>query len=289
MDDLIELIGDMVLAHPLLAATPREFSVALVGSRAVGYHVPESDYDFMVVCDAETFGRVAARADQCPSSPAIDLCRNAEMTAERRRVKVDAALYTRERIEEALGAYRDVLRWIWTNAKAVVDSDHVIVKIRNDFRAYPREVLERKIKYHFLRDFDLSVHGLTYHPESKNLFSVVHAMSAKIAEFCKLCCLLDGKPYPYDKWLLRAAQDTSLGGTLAPIFARVLAIVTTLGGDLPGNADRIGAAVDALDTEACDMIEAALVSWGVDEAWVRNAYHYLDDLLFDGGPETKCV
>jgi hypothetical protein len=152
--------------------------------------------------------------------------------------------------------------------------------------AYPREVLRRKLLRHFLLDFDLSVHGITYRYESQNFFSVVHTLGAKIAEYCRLCCLLEGRPYPYAKWLLRACQETSTGARLSPYLERALAHVTHLGDDLVESADRVRQAVYALDTEACDILEEALVAWGIDQAWIENAYGCLSDVLFERLPPS---
>ena len=38
---------------------------------------------------------------------------------------------------------------------------------------------EQKLKRRWLLDYDLSVHGITYHAETRNIFSVVHALASK--------------------------------------------------------------------------------------------------------------
>jgi hypothetical protein len=39
---------------------------------------------------------------------------------------------------------------------------------------------------------------------------------------CKLCCLADAKPFPYAKWLMRVAQDTTLGRRVHPFMSRAI-------------------------------------------------------------------
>jgi hypothetical protein len=57
--------------------------------------------------------------------------------------------------------------------------------------------------------------------------------------------------------------------------------VTHLGDDLVESAERVRQAVYALDTEACDILEEAMVAWGFDRAWLENAYGRLSDVLFE--------
>ena len=54
MDQLLRYVREALYDHPALADARDEISLALAGSRAVGYHVPDSDYDLLGVCDAET-------------------------------------------------------------------------------------------------------------------------------------------------------------------------------------------------------------------------------------------
>ena len=44
-----------------------------------------------------------------------------------------------------------------------------------------------------------------------------------IESLCKLCCLAEGKPYPYPKWAVEAARRTQLGGTIYPMVQAAVA------------------------------------------------------------------
>jgi hypothetical protein len=189
-------------------------------------------------------------------------------------------VYPIDPIQEAIQSYNDVVIWIWSNAQPILDRQDAVARLKNAFRGYPQETLEKKLKQHFLKDFHLSVHGLTYRPESQNVFAVVHALTSKIAEFCRMCCLLDGRPFPYEKWLLRACAETIVGGQLIPIFTRVLASLTELDNDLQKHWKMVRSAIDAIDTEACDILEQAMVSWGIDRDWLERAYYRRHDVLF---------
>jgi hypothetical protein len=281
MADIDTYVHEGLFAHPWLAGLTERITVALVGSRAVHYHVPSSDYDLVGLCDRETYERIAFSAGPHRSANGIDVPIDKEAVKREFGMTVDASLYEVDTVRRAIHEYNDVVLWIWTHAVGIVDQDHTLADLKGGFKGYPRAVLEQKLRYHFLRDFDLSVHGIPYHTdECPNVFAVVYALSSKIAEFCRICCLLDGKPFPYAKWLLRASTDTSLGKTLTLIFDRVLDLLTDLGRDPAAYSNSVRTATEALDMEACDVVENALIAWGLDEQWVRNAYHYLEDVLF---------
>jgi predicted nucleotidyltransferase len=289
LDRAREYAQEIVLCHPALKGVREKVGLVLSGSRAVGYHVPSSDYDFLALCDGDTYADIARLAGVDYEATRIDLtavidqsrAMEKEQIRQRFGIEVDIAVYESKRVERALGDYRDVVLWIWTNAKVLFDPTSHIETLQESVVEYPMDVLERKLKAHYLMDFHLSVHGVTYRYESQNVFSVVYALAAKIAEFCRLCCLLDGKPFPYEKWLLRACQETATGAKLSPFLVRALDNVTRLGNDLVESSELVREAMYALDTEACDILDEALVSWGIDKEWVENPYSCLGDVLLE--------
>ena len=253
----------------------------MAGSRSVGYEVPSSDYDFIVTSETDVFAGIAKLAGKGNDAIGIDIPVDRESVKREFGIEVDIAVYDFNRITRAFSEYRDVVLWTWTNAKTLLDPDGRVAALQQSFKGYPREVLERKLKKHFLNDFHLSVHGLTYRHESENVFSIVYGLSAKVAEFCRLCCLLDGKPFPYEKWLLRACKETTTGIKLSPFLDKAISGVTRLDGGLVRNSELLSEAVRALDTDACDILEKALVEWGIERKWIKDAYGHLEDVIFE--------
>ena len=280
MNQLRHFIDEKLFQRPELIESQGSLAIVLAGSRTVGYHTSTSDYDLLGLCDAPTYARILQSTDHDPSVAGIDISVDRKEAEEILGREVDFAVYETGRIQAAFQEYNDVILWIWIHAQAIMDPCHTVSELQESFDGYPRDVLERKLKQHFLQDFDLSVHGLTYRPESRNIFSVLNAMTSKMGEYCKMCCLLDGKPFPYEKWLLRACADTQLGEQFVPIFERVLSTLSSLQNDLPGQWPRVREAIDAIDTEACDALENALISWGVSKAWQDRSYHELHTVLF---------
>lgn len=280
MTSLRHFVDQTLLQRPELKECRDCLAVALAGSRAVGYHTSASDYDLLGLCDAPTYAQLVRNTAYDRSVAGIDIPVDKEEAKGILGREVDFAVYETSRIQRAFHEFNDTVLWIWTNAQPVVDPDHALAELQASFRGYPRDVLEQKLKQHFLRDFHLSVHGLTYHPESGNVFAVLNTMTNKIGEYCRMCCLLDGKPFPYEKWLLRACADTRLGRPLLPIFEKVLAILSSLHSDLAGQWPRVREAIDAVDTDAANALEEALVTWGIAKTWLDRSYHDRHGVLF---------
>lgn len=280
MNQLGHFIDEKLLQRPELKECRNRLAIVLAGSRAVGYHTSASDYDLLGFCDAPTYARLLRNTGHDPSVAGIDISVDRKEAKQMLGREVDFAVYEADRIQHAFQEFNDVVLWIWTNAQAIVDPCHAVSKLQASFDGYPKNILEQKLKQHFLRDFHLSVHGLTYHPESRNVFAVLNTLTNKIGEYCRMSCLLDGKPFPYEKWLLRACGDTRLGEHLLPIFESVLATLTCLQNDLPGQWPKVREAIDAIDTEACDTLEDALVSWGISKTWLDRSYHDRHIVLF---------
>jgi hypothetical protein len=280
MEQLKRFIKERLFQYPELAECQDNLSIVLAGSRAIGYCTPVSDYDLLGLCDGPTYARVLKRTGRDSSVAGIDISVARDEAKQLLDREVDVAIYEVDRIQRAFHEYNDVVLWIWTNAKVITDPCHIVSELQASFQGYPKEILEKKLKQHFLRDLHLSVHGLTYIPESQNLFAVLNTMTSKISEMCKICCLLEGKPFPYEKWLLRASAETRIGKRLISIFEQVLTTLSRLNNDLMGNWAEVRTAIDAIDTEACDIIEAALVSWGIDRSWLEHSYYHRHNVLF---------
>lgn len=279
-----QYIDRTLFQRPELAEYRGRLSLALAGSRAVGYHTSVSDYDLLGLCDSATYAQLVRNTGNDPSVAGIDIPLDREEARAFVGVEVDLAIYEADRIQRAFREYNDTVLWIWTSARPLLDPNLALSRLQSSFCGYPRDVLEHKLKQHFLRDFHLSVHGLTYHPESANIFAILNALTNKISEYCKMCCLLDGKPFPYEKWLLRACWDTHLGGLLAPVFQEVVGILSSLGSDLAGQWPRVRRAIDAIDTDAADALEDAMAKWGIPRTWLDRSYHGRHDVLFSPWP-----
>jgi len=86
--------------------------------------------------------------------------------------------------------------------------------------------------------------------------------------------ILDGEPYPYDKWLYQAAQATPSGRALTPHVDRVIEL---LGGDAlrfdgPASDNPIDHEVHAIRNALMEAARAA----GIDEPWLDTWWLSMD-------------
>lgn len=270
VNEQAELVISRVSEIPTLADS--RYAIALTGSRTFGHGSDSSDFDFEVLCEDVTFGRLARDLGRSQSCFGVNLIEPVDTG----NARVEVTAHRLSDIQQSLARWNDEALWIWTHAVPVYDPDEVLAAMKARHAEYPRKVLESKLKLHYLRDFNLSVHGLDYRDEADNVFSLVHGLSAKIAEYCRIACLLDGSPFPYAKWLLRVCRATATGKLIAPKLDEVVEIVSTLGGGLQSNRDRVQHAIALIDTDVCDIVEAQMVAWGIDRAWIDEAYDEIE-------------
>lgn len=160
MSDLRKLrrfVDKKLLQRPDLAECRDGLAVVLAGSRTAGYHTPVSDYDLLGLCDAPTYERLLRHTGCGPSSAGIDIGVDRQEAEQVLGREVDFAVYEADRIRQAFQAFNDVVLWIWTNAQVIVDPCHAVSELQTSFSGYPQDILEQKLKQHFLLDFHLSV------------------------------------------------------------------------------------------------------------------------------------
>ena len=153
---LERFVEERIYALPGTGRHREEFSILLTGSRAIGAHSEESDVDIEVLCRESVFEPVhgASLKAGIVTSPSAFLCCVERESVSRyfdgRVSGVDFSLVSLESVERRLGEYEDVALWIYTHAKVLADPEGRFGRIVERFRDYPKDVLIRKIKYHWL-------------------------------------------------------------------------------------------------------------------------------------------
>jgi hypothetical protein len=254
------------------------YTIALTGSRTYGFSTDSSDFDFEILCDSQTFESICRRYRKRFDSKGITIPKKHHRLKLDR--EADVTVHSRQYVRNAIEQWKDEALWIWQHAIPVIDKAGWLESLESKMGRYPEKVLHEKIKKHFLVDFHLSVHGLTYNSDSENLFSVVFALSAKVAEYCRICCLLDNSPFPYEKWLLHACRNTTLGKYVAPLLEQVIGVITQIPKPMEENWSQIQNAVKLIDTQACDLLEERMVEFGISREWIDNAYDLIEEPVY---------
>ena len=119
---------------------------------------------------------------------------------------------------EALAAdYDDVTMWIHQGGETLHDPSGRYCRLRDACVGYPEEVWREKVRFHFL-EAGAGGDGAGNPLRRNDRPGVVLTMTDCLKHLLRLCCLLDRRPFPYDKWLYREALETTAGREVRDVF-----------------------------------------------------------------------
>ncbi|KPJ63615.1 hypothetical protein AMK68_03470 [candidate division KD3-62 bacterium DG_56] len=291
-------IDEQIYTVPGTGRHREEFSILLTGSRAIGMAGPESDVDIDVVCPREVYDSVL-RA--CYEAGIIKAQRSFLCVLQgddwdryygEQMGRPHFSLTPLDRVEDQFREYEDVSLWIWTNAKIITDPGNQFGRIVDSFRGYPRDVLVTKAKYHWLQAAYASITLDPGHPRDEDLLAAAAAALTTVNELLRFFFVVEGKPFPYAKWLMPGARLTTLGKEFCSLLQRAVDLVTGKESAEDSVWQRRDGAMALLlspgSPEACRLEEAcqkAMLAAGVDPQWVEADYANIDELLSgDLGP-----
>jgi hypothetical protein len=110
--------------------------------------------------------------------------------------------------------------------------------------------------------------------ERGDALAVMMAMTGTITHALQAAMVLDGQPYPYVKWLRRAAEQTPTGRQIAAIADQMVELLArdTLRRPGPERQHPLSMAMREMRRV---LIETAQQR-GIDEPWLREWYLYID-------------
>jgi predicted nucleotidyltransferase len=130
-------------------------------------------------------------------------------------------VYLFEDLERKIALHDDIAMWVHQTGIVVHDPSARYTTIQRAASAYPEDVWRERIRFHYLEAV-LSA-GAASNPLRRNdLNAVTLTMTDCVAHVLRLCCLLDRKPFPYDKWLYHEALQTQGGRELGPLLEEFL-------------------------------------------------------------------
>jgi hypothetical protein len=206
----------------------RTAAVVLSGSVAAGLSDDRSDIDVEVLLPEPSYGGLYDPFWQAVDKGAIGI-----LNPRARRfheypivplpsVKGHYRIKAAETIEARIRAMDDVIRWIYGNTHALADPNGLHAKLQELAGRYPPGVAEEKRRNLLFLAKDC-FYGLKMQLGRDHWQSICLLSVNAVVHLLKLCCLSDGKPYPYDKWLYRVAVETTLGRRLQPPVDAILA------------------------------------------------------------------
>lgn len=201
-------------------------AVAVAGSAAVGWEDEFSDTDVLVFVPREDYGAIYGRYRQ-----AIEEGRVAVMNPRALQysefpytyipgTNAHYMLYVFEETEEKLARYDDVAMWVHGNSIVLHDPSGRYARLRAA-TSYPEEVWRAKRR-------DLYIGMANAGGAASNALRrgdqavVMLTLTDAVMRALRLCFLLEHRPFPYEKWLLRAAAGTGPGRAVLPLIEELL-------------------------------------------------------------------
>lgn len=182
----------------------------LVGSRGAGLSDSWSDLDMWIVGDKAHLTPAEREAYE----------QRAELFVDRGDHGAHWSFFDQQDLETLLQTYPDERMWILSTAQVLEGDRATAEALKARCHAYPREVAERKMKWHFGRYWQIlgplntAARGM---PET-----AVVAAGIAIESLCKVCCLADRTPFPYTKWLVTVSRETALGTRVFPYISEAV-------------------------------------------------------------------
>ncbi len=259
---LREFLPAFLDAHPVLGGVWRTGALLLYGSITRGIEDIWSDFDvWLVLADAAASEIQAAGQDFV------------EFKAQGRAGHV--SVHGRRELTDRVQACEMDLIYQLRHGAVVLESgregSELIALARRPMRPAVRDAL---VLHHYVEM--RSEHRACDNPMARGHdVAVLLSLTKMIAQTLRTAMVLQGEPYPYDKWLYHAAAATPVGRELTPLVDRV---VDQLQPALLRHAEHdrthpLGREVKALRNELVRLIRAH----GIDGGWLTHWYLHMTE------------
>lgn len=243
-------------------ALGRDSAVLLVGSRALGIGGAWPDLDLWLLGNKQDLDAKRRAEYELTGQVFVD----------RGDLEAHYTFYDFHDLEERLGRWTDELLWIVHISRLLHDPAGRASDMKERFRDYPQDILERKLRWWLCKYWQCQARlGVA----ARGMAASAVMIAAKCIEsLCKVCCLADGRPFPYPKWLRRAAGQTTLGSFVCPAIDRAVSGIHELVASPTGRDFRELTPIKELRALREDVKEG-LRKLGWSGAWVDEPGHHV--------------
>ncbi|MBX2998190.1 MAG: hypothetical protein KF893_06720 [Caldilineaceae bacterium] len=255
-------LPSLMAEQPILAGFADRAAILLHGSTSRGVDDPFSDLDLYVLLRAEDL----AEFDR--SSP----IRFHEFMLDGKKGHWNAHALEEfaARVDHCDMALISELRTSIAIHNQLDGASELIERAKSPMRA---EVQRTFFFYNYyqMRNF----HRASDNPmERGDGLAVLFSLSQTVAYALRAALILDGEPYPYEKWLRREALRHPTGEQLAPHVDAILDAITTDALRLPG-PERQNPLSQSVRQMRQILIDAARAQ-GIDEPWLNQWWLYIN-------------
>ncbi|MEK3945623.1 nucleotidyltransferase domain-containing protein [Paenibacillus sp. FSL H3-0310] len=207
LEEIGQYITQEILNHPLMKEESQRVSILLDGSTALGVVNEQSDVDVIIICQDEYYSSINHRFEQAGLIP-----EQSSFFMDLRLPSGKTGHYTLHKISEIKAALMSGnMEWLWNASISYIYYDRLDVK--SLFDAYvplqPGVLMRfRKNSYIQLRSYAKSLDNPVVRGDA---FPILFLAVSLYKEALRCAITIEGYPYPYDKWLVPVAKQTTVG------------------------------------------------------------------------------
>ncbi len=258
---LHQFLPEFLSQHPVLSRFRQHASVVLHGSITMGIDDEHADLDLWFLLPEADLAELDAACETRFFAIELD-GKPGHLSAE------SCADFS----QRLAGCEMDLIYQL-RRAEVLTDEAAVAGKLVRQARTPMRRVVsEALFFYHYVEM--RSDHRACDNPMERNgPVALLLLLPKTIAHALRAAIVLDGEPYPYDKWLYRAAAETSTGRQLLPHVQAILDHLAADGlrADGPESDHPIGLELRGMRQTLID----AAHSKGIDEPWLTEWWRFM--------------
>jgi len=214
---LKKIIPEFLEQHPILKNFHEKASVILHGSITLGFDDPFSDIDLWLLIPEEELAEFEVISES--------LFFEFEVNGKGGHLNAESIEDFSRRFHQLKNHYdqpdMDIVYQL-RNAEVVIDNTGIGNELTNSAcQPMRKEVSDEFFFYHYVEM--RSEHRACDNPmERHDPIGVMLSLPKVIAHALRAAMVLDGEPYPYDKWLYYAACQTPIGKKFVPSIDKIL-------------------------------------------------------------------
>lgn len=207
LEEIGQYIKQEILNHPLLQEDRQRVSIILDGSTAIGVVDEHSDVDIIIICEDEAYNSINHRFEEAGLIP-----EHSSFFMDLKLPSGKTGHYTLHKSSEIKAALMSAnMEWLWNASVSYIYYDSLDLRsLFNSHMPLQPDVLMkfRKNSYIQLRSYARSLDNPVVRGDA---FPILFLAVSLYKEALRCAITIEGYPYPYDKWLVPVAQQTTVG------------------------------------------------------------------------------
>ncbi len=183
----------------------------LVGSRAANFADEWSDLDLLIIGDKRHLSDEDRKTYE----------QSGQLFVDRGDYEAHWSFFDEGDLWAWLETWPNEMMWIIATSQPFYGCSTTAQELKHRYCLYPLEVAENKLKWVFGKYY-YSQRGPLAMAARQHTEMAFIAAGNVIEYLCKICCIAEGQPFPYSKWLVAAAKQTQLGAMVYPSIQRAV-------------------------------------------------------------------